>query len=129
MRLMTFIDPTFHKGRNCTVRRGKFWSCLKRGEEIALVRSLANSKERIVVKVERTKVIRYRELKARDIKMSHIARCRGKKKELLEEMKGIHKGKERPFSANETVTVVYFTVRYGAYISPYGELIHYKEGM
>lgn len=128
MRLMTFVNPVFHGGRNCTVRRGKFWSRLKKGEEIALVRSLSNSKKRIIVKVEEVKICRYRELKVKDIREQHTGhykgRMRGGKGKLLKEMKKIHKGK-KGFSANETVTVVYFSVRYRAYIDPYGKLMHY----
>lgn len=125
MRLMTFVDPQFHEGRNCTIRRGKFWSRLKKGERIALVRSLSNSKKRIIVRVEEVKVCRYRELERKDVEESHISQCQGGKEELLEEMKRIHKGKKRAFSANETVTVVYFTVRYRTYIDSYGKLMHY----
>jgi len=125
MRLMTFVNPVFHKGRNCTVRRGKFWGCLKEGDEIALVMSLANSKERVIARVEEVRTLRYRELKSKEIELEHIERYRGRKKELLREMKEMHKGKRRTFSANETVTVVYFTVRYRAYIDSYGRLMHY----
>lgn len=129
MRLITFVDPSFQAGRNCTVRRGKFWSCLKKGEEIGLVKSLSNSKERIIGTVEEVKVLRYRELKGKDIELEHVERYRRKKRELLRELKMMHKGKKRgkrrTFSANETVTVVYFSVRYRAYIDPYGKLMHY----
>ena len=126
MRLMTFVNPSsFHEGRNCTVRRGKFWSRLKQGEEIGLVKSLTNSKERIIARVEEVKTLRYRELKSKDIESEHMEKYRGKKKELLKDLKEIHKGKKRTFSANETVTVVYFSVRYRAYIDSYGKLMHY----
>ena len=100
IKVMPFRNPKFHKGVNCTARKGETWKCLKVGETFMVEHISA-----VVVKVLRC---RLKDLKDKDIKYEHDPECRTLKG-LKNCLYGIYP--EMMAQKKESViTVIYFSI-------------------
>jgi len=106
MRKMLFVNPTFHKGINCTVRKGMRWASLKPGEQIRLVKNLTSTRGKTAT-VYQLLVSRFDDLTAESISLEHAPHCQGNKQALFDDMCDIYSG---DFNWDSVITVVYFNV-------------------
>jgi len=98
-RNIQFQNPVFHKGLNCTVRRGYKWANLKIGEVVLL----NETKEAVI---EKLLVARFGDVKNEDIEYEHDPICR-RKESLFKVLSEIYPN----FTWDTVITIIYFRIK------------------
>lgn len=104
MKNLLFKNPVFHKGVNLTVRRGIKWAVVPVGTEINILETDSNilNETGIITKVV---VIPFWDIEKEMLREEHDPRCTNHES-LQEVMEEVYED----FSANEIVTLLYFTI-------------------